>query len=581
MAVMLAVGRVGLDLGPLIAGAGIAGIALGFGAQSLVKDWISGLFMTLEDQYGVGDIIDVGEASGVVERITLRATVLRGVDGTVWHVPNGQIVRVGNRSQLWSVALLDVTVAYEADLGRATALLHDVATELCAREEYAGSVLEAPQVLGVEALGVDGVTLRLTSRWRPERNGISSERSARPSSPPSTPTPWRSRSRNGRLRAGPADRRRPGHERAARLTRSMSPMNDVSALAITTRPDTPMLVIAIAVTALGWLALRRAVWAAAPPRPAPAGNERPRAARNGWMEPPAVVGLLTNDYTVPPTAVTATALDLASRGWIQVAYAGNELVVFTRGTGRQGDVLRPFEQQVLNHLAAQTFDGVTSAATLGAAQHRLTRRWWRRFRRGVVAVAREYGLTRGRGTDRNNWLHRRWPRYSRSCSSSSPGGRATTRSAPPIRSVRVSSWIVGLAVVVALAVETVRVYLSVAELPTDDGLRRTAKWLGYRVRLLARIPDRASVVAAAGAAAGARRCVCDGCRRARRRAVVGRRRGPTVGVERRWRNAPHRPRALPHTTGVRPPTDRRHGDRGGRADGRAGGSRDAPTGRRR
>jgi small conductance mechanosensitive channel len=167
MAVMVSVGRLGLDLGPLIAGAGIAGIALGFGAQSLVKDWISGLFMTLEDQYGVGDVVDVGEASGVVERITLRATVLRGVDGTVWHVPNGQIVRVGNRSQLWSVALLDVTVAYEADLGRARTLLHEVATELCEREEFAPIVLEAPEVLGVEALGLDGVTLRLTVKVSP------------------------------------------------------------------------------------------------------------------------------------------------------------------------------------------------------------------------------------------------------------------------------------------------------------------------------------------------------------------------------------------------------------------------------
>jgi small-conductance mechanosensitive channel len=167
MAVMLAVGRVGLELGPLIAGAGIAGIALGFGAQSLVKDWISGLFMTLEDQYGVGDVVDVGEASGVVERITLRATVLRGVDGTVWHVPNGQIVRVGNRSQLWSVALVDVTVGYDADLDRAATVLRDVATELCAREEYAPSVLEAPQVLGVEALGADGVTLRLIVKVAP------------------------------------------------------------------------------------------------------------------------------------------------------------------------------------------------------------------------------------------------------------------------------------------------------------------------------------------------------------------------------------------------------------------------------
>jgi small-conductance mechanosensitive channel len=167
MAVMLAVGRLGLDLGPLIAGAGIAGIALGFGAQSLVKDWISGLFMTLEDQYGVGDVVDVGEASGVVERITLRATVLRGVDGTVWHVPNGQIARVGNRSQLWSVALLDVTVAHEADLGRARTLLHDVASELCERDEFASTVLEAPQVLGIEELSVDGVTLRLTVKVTP------------------------------------------------------------------------------------------------------------------------------------------------------------------------------------------------------------------------------------------------------------------------------------------------------------------------------------------------------------------------------------------------------------------------------
>jgi small conductance mechanosensitive channel len=167
MAVMLAVGRLGLDLGPLIAGAGIAGIAIGFGAQSLVKDWIAGLFMTLEDQYGVGDVVDVGEAAGVVERITLRATVLRGVDGTVWHVPNGQIVRVGNRSQLWSVALLDVTVAYDADLSRARTLLHEVATELCERDEFAPNVLEAPEVLGVESLGVDGVTLRLTVKVSP------------------------------------------------------------------------------------------------------------------------------------------------------------------------------------------------------------------------------------------------------------------------------------------------------------------------------------------------------------------------------------------------------------------------------
>jgi moderate conductance mechanosensitive channel len=98
IAIIMALGELGLDLGPLIAGAGIAGIALGFGAQSLVKDCISGLFMLLEDQYGIGDPVDLGGAVGVVERVSLRTTVLRGIDGTVWHVPNGEVRRVGNRS---------------------------------------------------------------------------------------------------------------------------------------------------------------------------------------------------------------------------------------------------------------------------------------------------------------------------------------------------------------------------------------------------------------------------------------------------------------------------------------------------
>jgi hypothetical protein len=265
-------------------------------------------------------------------------------------------------------------------------------------------------------------------------------------------------------------------------------------LAITTRPNTPMLAIAIGVAALGWLALRRAKWAAEPSRPAPIGNERPRAARNGWMEPPAVVALLTNDYSVPPTAVTATTLDLASRGWIQLAHAGTELIVFTRGSGQHGDVLRPFEQQVLNHLAAQTFEGVTSAATLVAAQHRLSRRWWRRFRHGVVATSREYGLTRGRyGPEQLGapalaallafvLVVVAWRTGDEQVS--------TADSLAP-RLV----WIIGLFAALGLAVDTLRVYRSVAELPTDDGLRRTAKWLGYRTRLRAKIPDRASVVA--------------------------------------------------------------------------------------
>ena len=168
-------GIVGIQLGPLLAGAGIAGVALGFGAQSLVKDCIAGLFMLIEDQYGVGDVADLGEATGVVERFSLRVTVLRSVDGTVWHVPNGVVQRVGNRSQLWSVALVDVDVAYDTDLDHARVLLERAATDVCERPEFSEQVLEPPRVLGVEALAADGISIRLTvkvtpgSQWELER----------------------------------------------------------------------------------------------------------------------------------------------------------------------------------------------------------------------------------------------------------------------------------------------------------------------------------------------------------------------------------------------------------------------------
>lgn len=167
VAFLLILGVIGIDLGPFLATAGIAGIALGFGAQSLVKDCISGLFMLLEDQYGIGDVVDLGEAVGTVEQVTLRTTVLRGIDGTVWHVPNGEVVRVGNRSQLWSMAVIDVSVAYDADLERATEIIASTADAVCADEEWADRVLEPPTVLGVEELGLDGVTIRLTIKTAP------------------------------------------------------------------------------------------------------------------------------------------------------------------------------------------------------------------------------------------------------------------------------------------------------------------------------------------------------------------------------------------------------------------------------
>ena len=164
---LLALGQVGLNLAPLIAGAGIAGVALGFGAQNLVKDCVSGLFMLIEDQYGIGDSVDLGVATGSVERITLRTTVLRGQDGTVWHVPNGEVRRVGNRSKLWSVAVLDIVVAYDADLAVTRRVVHDVAARVVADEDFAGDVLAAPELLGVESVTTDGVTLRLLVKTAP------------------------------------------------------------------------------------------------------------------------------------------------------------------------------------------------------------------------------------------------------------------------------------------------------------------------------------------------------------------------------------------------------------------------------
>ncbi len=122
--------ELGVDIAPIIASAGIIGIALGFGAQSLVKDFLSGIFMILEDQYGVGDVVDVGEASGTVEAVSLRVTRLRDVDGTVWYVPNGEILRVGNKSQNWARSVLDISVAYHEDLARVRRVLQEVAHDL-------------------------------------------------------------------------------------------------------------------------------------------------------------------------------------------------------------------------------------------------------------------------------------------------------------------------------------------------------------------------------------------------------------------------------------------------------------------
>jgi small-conductance mechanosensitive channel len=167
LAALMALGTLGLDLGPLIAGAGIVGVAVGFGSQNLVRDFISGIFMLMEDQYGVGDVVDAGPATGTVEGVGLRTTRLRDVSGTLWHIPNGEIRRVGNRSQGWARALVDVEVAYSTDLDDATRTIERVAQELYDEEQWAPKILEQPEVWGVEELGPDGIRVRLGAKTRP------------------------------------------------------------------------------------------------------------------------------------------------------------------------------------------------------------------------------------------------------------------------------------------------------------------------------------------------------------------------------------------------------------------------------
>jgi moderate conductance mechanosensitive channel len=159
--------EVGVNIAPIIASAGIIGIALGFGAQSLVKDFLSGTFMIFEDQYGVGDVVDIGEAIGTVEAVTLRITRLRDLNGTVWYVPNGEILRVGNMSQNWARAVIDVSVAYSEDLARVKRILLEVAKDLYEDDEFNELIIEEPEVTGVEMLAADSVNLRVMLKTLP------------------------------------------------------------------------------------------------------------------------------------------------------------------------------------------------------------------------------------------------------------------------------------------------------------------------------------------------------------------------------------------------------------------------------
>lgn len=156
-----------INLAAIGIGVSIVGVAVGFGSQSLVKDFATGIFMVIEDQYGVGDVIDAGVASGTVEGVSLRTTRLRDAEGVVWHIPNGTILRIGNKSQQWARALLDVGVAYDSDIPAASAAILAAAQEVADDPELGGLVMEPPEVLGVEQITNDQVVIRLGVKTRP------------------------------------------------------------------------------------------------------------------------------------------------------------------------------------------------------------------------------------------------------------------------------------------------------------------------------------------------------------------------------------------------------------------------------
>jgi len=167
IAAFMALGEFDVNLGPLIASAGIIGIAFGFGAQSLVKDFLSGIFMLIEDQFGVGDIVDVGAASGVVEVVSLRTTQIRDVHGSLWHVPNGEILRVANKSQQWARVVLDIEVAYDTNIGHAMTVIKQCADGVWTEALPNATILEEPEIWGVESFGASAIAIRLAVKVEP------------------------------------------------------------------------------------------------------------------------------------------------------------------------------------------------------------------------------------------------------------------------------------------------------------------------------------------------------------------------------------------------------------------------------
>ena len=164
---LLTVLSVFINIGPLLASVSVVGLAISFGAQSLVKDVISGTFILLEGQFGIGDVVKMGDTAGMVEKMTLRTTVLRDLHGVVHTIPNGEITRVSNLTKTWSRAVIDVSVAYGEDVDVVMATLRQIGDEFRQDADWAAILVDPPDVLGVESLADSGVIVRMTAKTLP------------------------------------------------------------------------------------------------------------------------------------------------------------------------------------------------------------------------------------------------------------------------------------------------------------------------------------------------------------------------------------------------------------------------------
>ena len=170
IAILTMIDTVGISLQPVLAGAGLAGVVIGFGAQQLVRDVIAGIAMLIEDQYGVGDWVEIDGVIGQVERVGLRATSFRDLDGIQNHVLNGHVQRVGNLSQEWSRSLLDVPLALDSDVPTAKAIIHKVASELAEDPVWGADIIGAPEIWGVQDFGPSGLSIRVVIPTKPMAN---------------------------------------------------------------------------------------------------------------------------------------------------------------------------------------------------------------------------------------------------------------------------------------------------------------------------------------------------------------------------------------------------------------------------